>query len=209
MRNKLMAAVALAAVLAGGKPADAALMTYTVTGFLSAILIQGAGPPPFINAPFTWQVTGDTTSEFVDNTIDPVPDYFIPALSDTLTLGGVDLTPTIPTYFAWASVPAGPAASYGIVGFANRLTTQGIAWASADLFGYDGESAVTGVAVTLPHPGGLPTSGGVLVISGGSAMTFSASVDEPPGLAMLLAGLAGCTMLRMSRRNRPANCAAA
>lgn len=39
MRNKLMAAVALAAVLAGGKPADAALMTYTATRLLNAILI--------------------------------------------------------------------------------------------------------------------------------------------------------------------------
>jgi hypothetical protein len=36
MRNKLMAAVALAAVLAGGKPADAALMTYTATRLLNA-----------------------------------------------------------------------------------------------------------------------------------------------------------------------------
>jgi hypothetical protein len=187
----ILGAVALMAVC---NAAQASPITYTLTGDLTGTL-DGAA---ITNAAFVWQLTGDTNDEVTLITPPPPPSVpAIPALTDTITIGALVLTPTIPTYFAWASVPF--PSPFGIGGFSNSDTTLGLAWQTAALFGYDGTSSIGPLSVAFDNAGPLPTNGGSLDITATSDLVFSA-VDEPPALALLLVGLGALGWLALKRR---------
>jgi len=65
---------------------------------------------------------------------------------------------------------------FGIAGFTDAATNQGLAWQAPELAGYDGISPVCAVPVMFDNAGPLPTSGGDLAITGASDLRFSAGV---------------------------------
>jgi hypothetical protein len=169
-----------------------------LTGDLTGTLTSGGSSTTFTNAAFLWQVVGDTNSK--TTILGPPAGPAIPAITDTITIGATVVSPTIPTFFAWASVAAG--VPFGIAGFADTTTLHGLAWTSTALFGYDGVTNIGPLPVNFDAAGPLPTDGGSLVITAASALVFTA-VDEPPSLALFLIGLGAVGVLAMKRRADP------
>ena len=180
--RKTMAVAVLVAALATTGTARAAPVVYDLTGNLTGTLTDAVGTTTFTDSPFNWLVIGNT-GQATTSIIGGFPILEVPALADTIGIGGLTLVPTIQTYFALAHVPAGPS-SFGIAGFSDVTTNNnGIAWKAAALFGYDGLTTFGPIAVTFDIAAPLPTDAGSLVISGASGLSFSAEVDEPPGRA--------------------------
>ena len=167
--------------------------TYTVAGSLTDFLTdaQGASRGRFVNAAFTWQVTADTAQASVIDTHGGQTTE-VPAIVDTIGIGGMVLSATIPTAFAVGSVPPSPVAGpFAVAWFVDTTALLGLAWRSAPLFGYDGTSSIGPVAVTFDNAGPLPTDGGRLSIGAASELASRADVAEPPGVAILLTGILG------------------
>ena len=148
---------------------------YTLTGTLSGTLTDAAGVSvSFTDATFRWWVAGDTTSVSSVLGLAPGPVFEVPARSDTIRIGHEVLTPTIPTVFAVAAVPAPD--PFGIAGFSDVTTNKGLAWQSPALANYDSISAVAVLPVAFDNAGTLPTNGGDLTITAASALQFSAVI---------------------------------
>ena len=148
---------------------------YTVKGTLNGTLTEPDGCTiNFTDATFSWRLVGNTASLATVLGLSPVPTFEVPAEKDTLRVGDRTLTPTIPTVFAAATVPAPQ--PFGIAGFSDAATSQGLAWRSAALANYDGISPVHGLAVGFDNAGPLPTNRGELSITGASDLHFSAVV---------------------------------
>jgi hypothetical protein len=152
--------------------AHADRITYTLTGTLTGTLTDSSGTSvTFTDAAFRWQVIGDTTTGASVLGLAPVPVFELPARKDTITIGDEVLSPTILTVFATATVPA--PIPFGISGFSDVTTNQGLAWQSPALAGYDGTSALSALPVTFDNAGSLPTTAGDLTITATSALQFS------------------------------------
>ena len=107
---------------------------YTVTGSLTGTLTNAnGGSVSFTDAIFRWRVVGDTASVHPVLGLAPVPVFEVPAREDTLRIDDMVLKPTIPTVFAAATVPAPD--PFGIGGFSDVSTNQGLAWRSPALAG--------------------------------------------------------------------------
>jgi hypothetical protein len=143
-------------------------VTGTLSGTLSGTLTEADGSSvTFTDASFSWRLVGNTASLETVLGIAPGPAFEVPALKDTIKIGDHTLSPTIPTVFATASVPAPD--PFGIAGFSDAATNQGLA-------NYDGISPVCALPVTFDNAGPLPTTGGELAITGASNLHFSAVV---------------------------------
>ena len=189
-------AILLIAIAISGS-AHAAPITYTLTGFLTANLAdtQGQVTGSFANTPFVWTLTGDTT-QAVTTVTHGGPTTVVPAITDTIAVDDTLLVPSIPTFFAVASVPPTPdAGGFAVAGFADATTFEGIAWNSPALFGYEGITSVGPLAVNFDNSGPLPTDGGVFSISGASGLVFVAAIPEPPDLSIFLVGFAALAMI--------------
>jgi hypothetical protein len=148
-------------------------IVYTVTGTLSGTLTDSAGDSTaFTNATFCWKLIGNAASLASLLGLAPGPVFEVPARTDIIRIGDHVLTPTIPTVFAAASVPA--PVPFGIAGFSDVKTQEGLAWQSPALAGYDGVSALAPLSVTFDHAGPLPTNAGTLSITTASDLHFSA-----------------------------------
>jgi hypothetical protein len=194
-------AILLIATAIGGS-AHASPITYTLTGFLTANLAdsQGNVTGVFANTPFVWTLTGDTAQVVTIGTHGG-PTTEVPAITDTIALDNTVLVPSIPTFFAVASVPAiPPAGAFAVAGFVDATALAGIAWNSPALYGYNGITGVGPLAVNFDNSGPLPTDGGVFSISGASGLVFVAALPEPPDLSIFLVGLAGLTIIACVRR---------
>lgn len=193
---RIVAAAALISLSLGMHPSGATPITYTLTGDLTGTLTDpSSGVITFTDQAFEWQVTGDTA--LVTSIVGPPPGPAIAAETDTLTIGATVLTPAVQTYFAWASIPSPPfPAPTGIGGFSDTTTSQGIAWDASSLFGYDGVSSLGPLAVSFEIFGPLPTDAGTLDVTSASGLVFTAELDEPSPVALLLVGIAGCAVLR-------------
>ncbi|CAH2601343.1 conserved protein of unknown function [Rhodovastum atsumiense] len=161
---------------AGGNAAPAThggSITYTLTGNLTGTLQDHAGHTiTFAHTPFRWDVVGDIRSGTSLLGLAPVPVFEVPARSDRIAIGHRDLSPTIPTVFAVATVPG--AHPFGIAGFSERATNHGLAWRSPRLAGYDGVSAIPSLPVSFDNAASLPTNGGDLRITTASDLHFRA-----------------------------------
>lgn len=146
---------------------------YSVIGRLSGTLTEADGNTiTFTDAPFRWRVVGDSASLTSLLGLAPGPVFEVPAIKDTIKIGCLELTPTIETVFAAASVPA--PVPFGIAGFSDVTTNQGLAWQSPSLAGYDGISPISRLPVAFDNAGPLPTCGGELTITSASHLLFSA-----------------------------------
>jgi hypothetical protein len=160
----------------------AAPIVYTVTGTLSGTLTDAAhGSVNFTDAVFRWRVVGDTTNIHPVLGLAPVPVFEVPARLDTLRINDMTLKPAIPTVFAAATVPAPD--PFGIGGFSDVTTNQGLAWRSPALAGYTGGSPVADLAVAFDNAGPLPTNRGELNITSATDLHFSAVVAGRHGVA--------------------------
>jgi hypothetical protein len=189
-------AMLLIATVIGGS-AHAAPITYTLTGFLTANLADSPGhvTGSFANTPFVWALSGDT-AQAVTIPTHGGPTTVVPAITDTIALDDTVLVPSIPTFFAVASVPpTQDAGGFAVAGFVDATTFEGIAWNSPALFGYNGITSVGPLPVNFDNSGPLPTDGGVFSISGASGLVFVAAVPEPPDLSIFLVGFAGLAMI--------------
>lgn len=189
-------AILLIATAIGGS-AYASPITYTLTGDLTADLTdnQGHVTESFADTPFVWTLTGDT-AQAVTVVTHGGPTTEVPAITDTIALDHTVLVPSIPTFFAIASVPATPGAGpFAVAGFVDISALQGIAWRSAALYGYEGITSIGPLAVNFDNAGPLPTDGGVFSISGASGLMFVAAIPEPPDLSIFLVGFAGLAMI--------------
>jgi hypothetical protein len=108
-------------------------------------------------------VIGDTAAGTSVLGLAPVPVFELPAHKDTIRIGDDVLSPTIPTVFATATVPAPE--PFGISGFSDITTNKGLSWQSSALAGYDGTSALSNLSVTFDAAGSLPTTAGNLTIT--------------------------------------------
>lgn len=172
--------------MAAAAPAAAAPVVYTLTGTLTGTLTPAIGPAvTYTNDPFVWTVVGNTTQK--TTIVGPPPAPAVPAIADVINVGGQTLSPTIATYFGWSPVfiPTMPPIMFGVGGFADATTSEGISWMAGALFTYDGVTSLAPLPVLAAPAGPLPTDGGVLNITGASGLIFSAEVDEPAGLAVL------------------------
>jgi len=194
----IMSALALVLAALVGNTARASPIFYTLTGDLTGTLTSGGSSITFTNTAFLWQVVGDTNN--LTTIPGPPAGPAIPAITDTITIGATVLSPTIPTFFAWAAVPAFP--PFGIAGFADGTTLQGLAWNAPALFTYNGVTDFGPLSVNFEAAGPLPTDGGSLDITGASSLVFTA-VDEPPALALFLVGLGAVGVLAIKRRAVP------
>jgi hypothetical protein len=148
---------------------------YTVKGTLTGTLTEPDGCTiTFSDAAFSWRLVGNTANLDTVLGLSPVPTFEVPAEKDTIRIGSQTLTPTIPTVFAAATVPAPQ--PFGIAGFSDAATAQGLAWRSPALADYDGISPVHGLAVAFDNAGPLPANRGELSITGASDLRFSAVV---------------------------------
>jgi len=189
-------AMLLIATAIGGS-AHASPITYTLTGNLTANLAdsQGHVTGSFANTPFVWALTADTAQVVTIDTHGG-PTTIVPAITDTIALDNTVLVPSIPTFFAVASVPATPTAgAVAVAGFVDVTALTGIAWRSSALYGYDGITSVGPLAVDFDNSGPLPTDGGVFSISGASGLVFVAAIPEPPDLSIFLVSFAGLAMI--------------
>lgn len=194
-------AVAFIATSIGAASSSASPITYRLTGDLTATLQSGPVTTDFVGAPFVWTVTSDTGLETTVLTHGgPTPEF--PALTDVLKVGAESLVPSIPTVFAVASVPAiPPNPAFGIGGFVDSTALMGLAWHADALFGYAGTGSIGPLPVVLDNAGPLPTAAGTLTISAlTDNLRFSAVVDEPPGLALMMIGILGCAAAGSLRR---------
>jgi len=189
-------AMLLIATAIGGS-AHASPITYTLTGNLTANLAdsQGHVTGSFANTPFVWALTADTAQVVTIDTHGG-PTTIVPAITDTIALDNTVLVPSIPTFFAVASVPATPTVgAVADAGFVDVTALTGIAWRSSALYGYDGITSVGPLAVDFDNSGPLPTDGGVFSISGASGLAFVAAIPEPPDLSIFLVSFAGLAMI--------------
>ena len=160
----------------GHNHAHAERITYTLTGTLTGTLTDGAGDTvTFTDAAFRWQVIGNTTTGTSVLGLAPVPVFEVPAHKDTIKIGDEVLSPTIPTVFATATVPA--PVPFGISGFSDVTTNKGLAWQSPALAGYAGTFAIKALPVTFDNAGSLPTNAGDLTITAASSLHFSAATS--------------------------------
>jgi hypothetical protein len=149
-------------------------ITYTLTGRLSGTLAKSDGTSvTYTNTAFHWRVIGDTTTGTSVLGLAPVPVFEVPAQKDTIKIGDQVLSPIIPTVFATATVPAPE--PFGISGFSDVTTNQGLAWQAPALADYDGISAIADLPVTFDNAGLLPTSAGDLTITAAIDLHFSAA----------------------------------
>lgn len=153
-------------------PGNGEPIVYSLTGRLSGTLTDAAGSTTtFTDATFHWRLVGNTASLQTVLGIAPGPAFEVPAVKDTIKIGGLSLSPTIPTVFAAATVPAPD--PFGIAGFSDPTTSQGLAWQSPVLASYDGTGPVHWLPVTFDNAGPLPASGGELTITSASDLHFS------------------------------------
>jgi hypothetical protein len=188
--------ILLIAIAIGGS-AQASSITYMLTGHLTANLADSQGQVigSFVNTPFVWTLTGDTAQVVTIDTHGG-PTTIVPAIIDTIALDDTVLAPSIPTFFAVASVPANPpAGAFAVAGFVDVTALQGIAWNSPALFGYNATTGVGPLAVNFDNSSPLPTDDGVFSISGASGLVFVAALPEPPDLSIFLVGFAGLAMV--------------
>jgi hypothetical protein len=147
---------------------------YTLTGTLTGTLTDAAGDiVTFTDAAFRWRVVGDARTGTSLLGLAPGPVFELPARTDKITIGDEVLSPTIPTVFASATVPAPE--PFGIAGFSDVTTNRGLSWQSPALAGYDGTSTIKALPVTFDNAGSLPTNAGDLTITAASSLHFSAA----------------------------------
>jgi hypothetical protein len=92
-------ATLLIAMAIGGS-AYASPITYMLMGSLTGNLedSQGQTTESFVNTPFVWTLTGDTTQVVTIGTHGG-PTTIVPAITDTIALDNTVLAPSIPTFF--------------------------------------------------------------------------------------------------------------
>src|SRR3954468_15102680 len=115
------------------------------------MLSQGHVTGSFANTSFVWALTADTAQVVMINTHGG-PTTIVPAITDTIALDHTVLAPSIPTFFAVASVPAiPPAGAFAVAGFVDVTALEGIAWNSPALYLYNGITSVGPLAVNFDN----------------------------------------------------------
>ena len=168
---------------------------YTLSGNISGTL-NGAA---FVNDPFRWTVTADT-SGFVSYMGLPA----LQGLVSTLRLDGFGDLATTDNFLVAVSADNAEA------GFVDPTGSQGVAVASPLFSSYGLGQILAGLPVDFAGAVGVQTSSGLLDIEGASGLTLSAAppsaVPEPSSWSLAILGFAILgAAVRQGRRTRAAS----
>ena len=192
-KARVRAVLYAAAVLLAAGAARAAPSTFTLTGDLTGTL----GGQALTNQPFTWTVVGDANAP---TTLAGAP--ALPALSDTISLGGIGTAAlTVPSYVAQSQAVS----SAGFVIGVTSGATLGIAWSAPVLAAPALTQPVSPALATFNLATPLPTTLGTLDISDASNLVFSANggLPAPPAIAYALHGLLSGSLGATAFTDRP------
>jgi hypothetical protein len=180
-KSVIAAATMLFAGLFAG--AEAAPVTYTLTGFASG----SVGATNFTNEAFTWTLSGDSATAIPTGG----GGFALPFTSDVLNIAGIGMVTPTDQLFGAAQF-FGP----GTVGIVNEAIDGGILFGASALNGYNGLTSIGPLFVLYLDGALLASDQGDLSFST-LEMTFQVSgVPEPITIALFGAGLAGIGFVR-------------